>query len=243
MGEGLSTRLPDELAERLTDYTFSKHPYDESQATIYVLTSESEPRLYLKTRNDQTNRLNKEYQMLKWINQRVPTPKPVYYKKEASTEYLLTTEIKGTPTYQVKPSEHKTVVRILAETLRKIHSLDTRGCPVRHAIDDWVKTLKRKEIDVSPLGDWRPIENLCFTHGDYCLPNIIVENGALSGVIDWDYAGLADPYVDLASCTWSLGFNYKEEAEKLTPLFYQTYGVDVDEKKLNFYRRLYDLIP
>ncbi|MCW4011549.1 MAG: aminoglycoside 3'-phosphotransferase [Candidatus Bathyarchaeota archaeon] len=243
MGEGLSTRLPNELAERLTGYSLVKHPYDESQATIYVLTHQTEPRLYLKIRGDQTNRLSSEYRMLKWINQRVPTPEPLYYTKEASTEYLLTTEIKGTPTYQVEPSERETAVRILAKTLRKIHSLDTVGCPVRHTVDDWIKALREKEINVSPLGDWRPLENLCFTHGDYCLPNIIVENGVLSGVIDWDYAGLADPYVDLASCTWSLGYNYKEEAETLIPLFLETYGVDIDEAKLGFYRSLYDLIP
>jgi len=243
MGEGLSTRLPDELAERLTGYTFSKHPYNESQATIYVLTSESEPRHYLKTRSDQTNRLDSEYQMLKWINQRVPTPEPVYYHKESSTEYLLTTEIKGIPTYQVKPSEHKTAVRILAMTLRKIHSLDPAGCPARHTVDNWVKTLQEKKIDVSSLGDWRPEENLCFTHGDYCLPNILVDNGALSGVIDWDYAGLADPYADLVSCTWSIRYNYKTEAETLIPYFFETYGIDIDEEKLGFYRRLNELIP
>lgn len=243
MGEGLSTRLPDELAERLTGYSFVKHPYDESQATIYVLTHQTEPRLYLKIRDDQTNRLKSEYQMLKWINQRVPTPEPLYYGKETSTEYLLTTETKGTPTYQVDPSERKTAVRILAETLRKIHSIYTVGCPVSHSIEDWVKTLQKKEIDVFPLGDWRPEEKLCFTHGDYCLPNIIVDKGRLSGVIDWDYAGLSDPYVDLASCIWSLRYNYKEEAETLIPLFLETYGVEIDEAKLGFYRRLYDLIP
>ena len=127
--------------------------------------------------------------------------------------------------------------------MRKIHRLDTSGCLAKHSIEDWVKTLREKKIDVSPLGDWRPEENLCFTHGDYCLPNIIVEKSRLSGVIDWDYAGLADPYVDLASCTWSLEYNYKEEADTLIPLFLETYGVEIDEAKLGFYRRLYDLIP
>lgn len=242
MGEGLSTRLPDELAERLTGYSFVKHPYDESQATIYVFIHQTKPRLYLKIRNDQTNRLNSEYKMLKWINQRVPTSEPLYYIKETSTEYLLSTEIKGTPTYQVAPPEREKTVRILAETLRKIHSLDPSRCPARHTINDWVNVLRAKEIDVAPLGEWRPEEKLCFTHGDYCLPNIIV-NGGLSGVIDWDYAGLADPYVDLASCTWSLRYNFKEEAETLIPLFFDMYDVDIDEEKLGFYRRLHELIP
>lgn len=243
MGVGLSTRLPDTLAEQLNGYSFVRHPYDETGASIYVLTHQSMPRLYLKIRGDKTDRLSSEYEMLKWINQRVPIPEPLYYTKEATIEYLLTTEVKGTPTYQVDPSNREIAVRILAETLRKIHSLDTTGCPVTHTIDDSTKSLRERAIDVSPLGDWRPEEHLCFTHGDYCLPNIIVADSRLSGVIDWDYAGLADPYVDFVSCTWSIRYNYGEEAETLTSLFFDAYGVDIDEEKLSFYRRLNELIP
>jgi len=243
MGVGLSTRLPNELAEKLRGYSFSKHPYDETGAAIYVLKHQTEPRLYLKIRSEQTDRLSSEYQMLKWINQRVPTPEPLYYSREGTTEYLLTTEVKGNPTYQVESTEHETAVRVLAETLRKIHSLDTRGCPAKHRIDDWIMFLRGKGVDVSLLGDWRPEENLCFTHGDYCLPNIIVHGDRLSGIIDWDYGGLSDPYADFVSCTWSIRYNFKGESETLIPLFFETYDLAVDDEKLGFYRRLNELIP
>ena len=241
MADGLFTRLPSELAELLTGYSYTRHPYDESQAEIYVLCN-NERRLYLKIRADSTLRLEKEYQMLKWINQRIPVPEPIYYSKEKRGEYLLTSEITGTPTYQVAPTEREQAVRVLAETLCKIHGLNPIECPVSHSIDDWISYLNEKQIDTSSLGP-RPSEELVFTHGDYCLPNIIVKEGGLSGVIDWDYAGLADPYADLASCAWSLGYNYKEDADNLIPLFYETYGVEIDEEKLGYYRRLYELIP
>ena len=243
MGGELSTRLPEQLTERLKGYSFVRHPYDETGAAIYILTSQTMPRLYLKIRDDQTDRLSAEHSMLRWINQRIPSPESLYYTKEDSSEYLLTTEVKGTPTYQVEPSMHEAAVRVLAETLRRIHSLDTTGCPATHTIDDWTKSFRETGVDVGSLGDWRPEERLCFTHGDYCLPNIIVRDGRLSGVIDWDYAGLADPYVDFVSCTWSLRYNYGEEAETLIPLFFEIYGVEIDDEKLGFYRRLNELIP
>ena len=122
--------------------------------------------------------------------------------------------------------------------------MDPSDCPTVHSINSWIKTLNEKGVDVSAIGEWRPEEeDLVFTHGDYCLPNIIVRDGALSGVIDWDYAGLADPYVDYVSCIWSIRYNYGEDAERLIPVFLETYGVELDQEKYEFYRKLNDLIP
>lgn len=243
MVDALYTRLPDELRALVRDYTHVRHPYEESNAEIYILSCGSNPRLYLKIREDKTQRLEAEYLMLKWIDQRVPTPEPLYYNRLDSTEFLLTTEVAGTPTYQVDPSEREFAVVILAETLRRIHRVNPAGCPVDNRITNRVENLVSNDVDVSSLGDWKPEEVPCFTHGDYCLPNIIVKEGVLSGVIDWDYAGIADPYADLVSCLWSIRYNYKEETVELVQLFLETYGVVPDPVKLDYYQRLNELIP
>ncbi len=245
MGGEPSTRLPEELSGRISGYVFSRHPYHESQAEIHVLTHQVEPTLYLKIRRDHSKRLLREYDMLKWINQRVPTPEPLYYGEEDSTEYLLTSEVAGTPVYQVAKDERETAIIILAETLKSIHSLDTSGCPVDTSIDNWLLRLGAEGVDISSLEACRPQESHVFTHGDYCLPNIIIRDGRLSGVIDWDYAGLADPYIDFASCLWSIRYNFGEieSDESLIPLFLETYGVEINPEKYEFYQRLRDLTP
>jgi len=54
MGGELSTRLPDELAEKLRGYSSFLHPYDETEAEIHVLSHPDKPRLYLKIRHGDT---------------------------------------------------------------------------------------------------------------------------------------------------------------------------------------------
>lgn len=245
MGDELSTRLPDELAVRLNRYSSTLHPYDETQAEIHILRHQTQPTLYLKIRYGEDRRLVNEYTMIKWINQRVPTPKLLYYTFENSVEYLLTTEIEGIPAYQIEPNSRESAIKVLAGTLRVIHGIDMDGCPVENSVENWLNKFYAKGIDTSSLEEWRPKENQVFTHGDYCLPNIIIKNGKLSGVIDWDYAGLADPYIDFAYCTWSIKYNYgvEESEEQWIPLFFKHYGLEkIDKKKLDYFRKLMELI-
>jgi aminoglycoside phosphotransferase len=45
-------------------------------------------------------------------------------------------------------------------------------------------------------------------HGDYCLPNLLVNNGELSAVVDVGLTGLGNPETDLAAGLWTLQYNY-----------------------------------
>ncbi len=65
------------------------------------------------------------------------------------------------------------------------------------------------------------------------------------GIIDWDCAGLADPYMDFVSCVWSIGYNYgeKDAEEKWVPLFFDSYGIQPDTEKLRYYNKLRNSSP
>lgn len=240
-----SIRLPKKLSDVILGYSYFLHPYSESQAKIYKLTHKSKPNLYLKIKQFQErNNLKTEYQILKWIDKRLPTPQPRYYLLEEETEYLVTTEVPGTPTYQVDNNQREKAVIILGKSLKLIHNLDTVNCPVNNSIENWLKRLNAEVKDVSFLKTHKPRENMVFTHGDYCLPNIIVKDSELSGIIDWDYAGLADSYTDFASCVRSIRYNYGviESNEKWIPLFFNSYGLnDLNIEKLDYYSKLIDI--
>ena len=76
---------------------------------------------------------------------------------------------------------------------------------------------------------------ITFCHGDYCLPNIMVANSRVTGVIDWPHAGYLDRRIDLTATCRSIGRNLKDDAFLRT--FLSTYGHD--GQHLGFFEELY----
>lgn len=94
----------------------------------------------------------------------------------------------------------------------------------RKAIDLFEELVSNKPLD----------EELVFTHGDYCLPNVIMENQRVSGYIDWGRAGVADKYQDLALAIRSISYNFGKD---YVPYFLAGYGIkELDESKVDFYQ-------
>ena len=82
-----------------------------------------------------------------------------------------------------------------------------------------------------------PPEDLVFTHGDYCLPNVMIHDGRLSGYIDLGYAGVGDRYLDFVAVCYTIRRNFGNE---WIPLFFQEYGQELDQAKLSVYQRIHD---
>ena len=67
-------------------------------------------------------------------------------------------------------------------------------------------------------------------HGDYCLPNIMLDEWRFSGFIDVGNGGVGDRHVDLFWGAWTLAFNLKTEAYR--ERFFDAYGRDKVEDHL-----------
>jgi len=57
----------------------------------------------------------------------------------------------------------------------------------------------------------------------------------LNGVIDWENAGIADRYQDIALLTRSVWYNFGENWGKTV---FEIYGIEPDWEKIDFYRLL-----
>jgi len=217
------------LASYATDQTNLKICGD---CDIYKFTSTSErDSVFLKA--GLSDSLTHEVEILKWLKTqklrfRIPT---VIEYAEASFggKYLVTSEIQGKNSHEVDLSPHQ-VVKIMAKLLREIHGIDCIRCPLEYNSRD-----ENESIALQMMKNNFP-EDRVFLHGDYYLPNVVIDVNAMPrkrlGVLDWHASGVGDRMIDVRACMlsieWNLGCEYIDE-------FLDHYGLSDEQKeKLQF---------
>lgn len=196
---------------------------------------------YLKTAPK--GALTRETEMIKFYHSKGLGAEVLAYES-TDADWLLTRRVPGEdclyPDYMEDPVR---LCDTTAELLRMLHETPVAGCPVPNRTAEYLETARRnfeaKVYDVSLFPDnwgyasaeeaWRVIENQghllkadTLLHGDYCFPNILLDNWKLSGFIDLGAGGVGDRHVDLFWGTWSLQFNLK--TDRLRDRFLDVYG-------------------
>ncbi|GAH77540.1 unnamed protein product, partial [marine sediment metagenome] len=94
--------IPKDLEKQLMGYDWEKVSTGWSSSEIYKLTNEKKPTLFIKI-NKYSGDLffNHEYEMLKWLKDKISVPDVIYHKKNSDYEFLLLTEIPGKVSYEV----------------------------------------------------------------------------------------------------------------------------------------------
>jgi len=239
-----------------------KDEIGHTSAQVYIISTEYR-KLVLKIHNN----VNDKYlfnlrNKLTWLEDKLPISKVKDYKIIENKEYILTEFMEGIPSFEFgHQSTTNNVGIILGESLRKIHDLNIQKCPFKLNIDDRISKLlnkiERDNVDQDILNFHFPNStkaeileqtkslilqkwNLVFSHGDYCLPNILISNNKLSGFIDMGDSGVADRNYDLYYGLWSLKYN---DLEKYSDDFINSYGKDrVSEKKLKLFKLLDEVL-
>lgn len=82
--------------------------------------------------------------------------------------------------------------------------------------------------------------DLVFGHGDYCVPNAIVRENRIAGIIDWSAGGYMDRRFDLATAMWSIGYNL--HSREYVESFLQAYGYPGSIESLRHFEAIYHLL-
>lgn len=157
-------------------------------------------------------------------------------------DWLLTARVAGEdcihPDYLAKP---KRLCDTLAELLRRLHETDAGDCPVLHTPHYLASAqygYQTGRVDLS-YGDFATAEDAwdflgqnkqhlqtdTLLHGDYCLPNIILNGWRFGGFIDVGNGGIGDRHIDLFWGAWTLAFNLHTDAYR--DRFFDAYGRDL----------------
>ena len=239
--------LPSEILSLVGDYPL----YDSScspEARVYFLARDGG--YYIKRAPSGTLLL--EAQMSSYFNKK-GIGAEVLLHLSGEYDWLVTRSVIGEDCTHRKYLENpKRLCDTLAKELRSLHDLDFSDCPKTDKMTDYLGTAKRN----FELGLFEPsfiLKQDCFRssgeafdfllkghtafkndvllHGDFCLPNVILDDWNLSGYIDLGGAGVGDRHIDLFWGAWTLNFNLG--TDEYRERFFDAYGRDlIDKDKL-----------
>ena len=127
-----------------------------------------------------------ERDRMAWLAGRWPVAEIAGFVHELGDDWLVTRALPGVPMYDSTVGwQPARVASQLGVILRGLHDTDATDCPFG--------TKRRGHVLI---------------HGDYCIPNVLVEDGRLSGLVDVGGSELGSPEKDLAAGVWTLQYNY-----------------------------------
>ncbi len=254
-------KLPPDLQNLLAGATWYEETMGCSGNQVFRITRRGEPTYYLKIAGyPNEDELLAEKERLIWLQGRLPVSVVHSWNTDDERSYLLLSEIQGLMSCDTAfKQDMPTLVHLLAEGMRMIHSVHIQHCPFDQRLavkielarqrveaglidetdfDQQRQGMRAKEVFQRLIESFPFEEDLVFTHGDYCLPNVFIDasHTCINGFIDWGRAGIADRYQDLALATRSLTYNFGPGWEKL---LWEAYGLEtVDQDKIEFYQLL-----
>ncbi len=209
-----------------------------------------------------------------FLKGKLPAPEILAQAVRDGVSYTLMTRVRGKMLCdQTYLYDIPRLLDLAAEALRKLWSVDIKGCPdavsclesrlaaARNNVEKGLVDMNNAEPgtfgpngfeDPTALIHWlethRPQEDLMFTHGDCCLPNLLADENGLSGYIDLGKAGIADRWQDIALCIRSISHNLdgryshgKRFGSFVPQDLLDRLGIPMDEEKYRYYLLLDEL--
>ncbi len=255
----MNVQIPAAIAAHLPEVMGAADDMGCSGATVLAY-----PDRFLKVQEDCNVSAN-EFHMLQWMQDRVPVARIIAAAQEDGRRWLLTSRVPGRYLCadDVLADQHR-LAELCAGALRTLWAADVTGCPTDRTIPQKLHEIEKglrngtitRDTALDPnfyesdfaspaaLFDWLvkhcPAEEPVLSHGDLCLPNIFADEKGLTGFIDVGLAGVADRWVDIEKCLWSMWANTTgvfggPQRSFDRQLLFDALGMPPDEEKLRYY--------
>ena len=241
--------LPREVPAEFRTFADGADVYDSScspDARVWLI--DRDKGYYLK--RYRAGALAREAEMTAYFHKKGLGAEVLAYRTDAY-DWLLTAGVPGEDcTHRAYLDEPERLCDLFATQLRALHEIDFTDCPVRDRTGEFLRLAEENyrtgNFDPSHFPDsfgYRSAEEAyavltagkdtlardVLIHGDYCLPNVMLNHWQFSGFIDLGAAGVGDRHIDLFWGAWTLWFNLK--TDQYRDRFFDAYGrdrVDID---------------
>lgn len=254
--------LPEKIRAYLGGRTFELDTVGHSASTVVKFDD-----CVLKISETTADSVN-EWRVMESLKGKLPVPDVLCRESADGKEYVIMSRLNGEMACADRYLDDvPTLAKGLAQGLTmlwnapvtenlKDFSLDSELRDAESRLDtiDWSEKsdeLKAEFSTARDLFEWlkanKPAEDRVLSHGDYCLPNLFLDNGCVSGFLDLGHCGIADRYRDISLGLKSLKNNLGgvfggPVREGYDPgLLFDALGIAPDEEKLRYYLLLDEL--
>ena len=258
--------LPESIRQMISGKAFQTDAVGMSKAQVMVFDDCVLKIAPYHKKNEETVRV------MRWLENKLPVPKVLCYERDAERQYLLMSRVPGKmacdATYLERPQE---LTARLAEAIRMLWSIDVSDCPrlrdldvelkeARFRVENHLVDMNNVEPttfgpggfkDPEQLLDWlehnKPDYEPVLSHGDLCLPNIFIDRGRISGLIDLGDTGIGDKWRDIALCYRSLrrnaegAYGGRVYPDTRAQALFDALGIVPDPEKIRYYLLLDEL--
>ena len=241
----IETIYDDKLLSLIDRKSLKKNNVGHSSTNVYEvnLTNGKEAILkvqHLTNRND----LYEEYKRIIWLQGKCNVPEVYYYAENGKDKFMLMEKKEG-----ISAHKYEGFAKLIGKELKKIHSINIENCNfsqnnvetllknainnidvIYHQINEIYPEMSKSEV-IDFLKNNVPTDKV-LVHGDYSLPNILINKNGEIGLIDLGDVSISSMYFDFFYLRKSMIRNKKiEQFEELL----HAYGIkELDEKYMKW---------
>ncbi len=259
--------IPDKIKKLTAGKEYTIDDMGKSGSSILIFDD-----CVLKILDSRLHNEESSVKVLNWLKGKLPVPEVLAFEKNGDYQYLLMTRIPGeiscSEYYMEHPGE---LLPLLAQAFKMLWSVDISGCPksrdfdselraARYRVENNLVNVDDAETDTfgpngfenpAALLKWleenKPAYEPVLSHGDFCLPNVLLKDGKVSGFIDCGDMAIGDKWKDIALCYRSLKHNFDGTfGSKVYPdfnpdLLFKALGIEPDWDKIRYWILLDEL--
>lgn len=257
--------LPNKIKTNIKSKSFIPESIGKSGADVLCF---DDCVLKISTVDDESDR---EIMMLRYLADKAPVPEIIASEQQNGKNYLLMSRVSGQMACSRELLQNPVcLAETLTEGLHLLWDVDIDESKNLLTLDKKLKLAEMRvaedlvdtdDCEPETYGEngfenpeqllmWleanKPEEELVLSHGDYCLPNIFINDDKISGFIDLGRCGVSDKYQDIALCYRSFKGNLRGDYGGRSISFDCNYifdclGIVPDWDKLNYYILLDEL--